>query len=89
MKETQPLVFQPLTSPFDFLTVENEIIPCFCHFATLIPHFSANLHLCIIPNVPTSTAFSFKVLTSDLRGIATDVPTSAAFYFQRYHKQSA
>ena len=26
MKETQPLVFQPLTSPFDFLTVENEII---------------------------------------------------------------
>lgn len=30
MKETQPLVFQPLTSPFDFLTVENEIIPSFC-----------------------------------------------------------
>ena len=26
VKETQPLVFQPLTSPFDFLTVENEII---------------------------------------------------------------
>ena len=26
MKETQPLVFQPLTSPFDFLTVENEIL---------------------------------------------------------------
>lgn len=26
MKETQPLVFQPLTSPFDFLTVENESI---------------------------------------------------------------
>ena len=26
VKETQPLVFQPLTSPFDFLTVENEIL---------------------------------------------------------------
>jgi len=26
VKETQPLVFQPLTSPFDFLTVENEIV---------------------------------------------------------------
>ena len=26
VKETQPLIFQPLTSPFDFLTVENEII---------------------------------------------------------------
>ena len=32
MKETQPLVFQPLTSPFDFLTVENEIIPLFSSF---------------------------------------------------------
>lgn len=30
MKETQPLVFQPLTSPFDFLTVENEIILELC-----------------------------------------------------------
>ena len=30
MKETQLLVFQPLTSPFDFLTVENEILLLFC-----------------------------------------------------------
>ena len=29
VKETQPLVFQPLTSPFDFLTVENEILKYF------------------------------------------------------------
>ena len=28
VKETQLLVFQPLTSPFDFLTVENETIAC-------------------------------------------------------------
>ena len=26
LQETQPLIFQPLTSPFDFLTVENEIL---------------------------------------------------------------
>ena len=58
------------------------IIPCFCHFATLIPHFSANLHLCIFPNVPAGAAFSFKVPTSDLRGIAPDVPASAAFSFR-------
>ena len=65
------------------------IIPCFCHFATLIPHFSANLHLCIFPNIPANAAFSFVLPESDLRDIATDVPASAAFSFQRYHKRSA
>jgi len=59
------------------------IIPCFCHFATLIPHFSANLHLRIIPNVPASAAFSFRVPTSNLRDIAPDVPASAAFWAKK------
>ena len=58
------------------------IIPCFCHFATLIPHFSANLHLCIFPNIPANAAFSFVLPESDLRDIAPDVPASAAFYFR-------
>ena len=58
------------------------IIPCFCHFATLIPHFSANLHLCIFPNIPANAAFSFVLPESDLRDIATDVPASAAFSFK-------
>ena len=46
------------------------IIPCFCHFATLIPHFSANLHLCIFPNIPANAAFYFVLPESDLHGIA-------------------
>ena len=58
------------------------IIPCFCHFATLIPHFSANLHLCIFPNIPANAAFSFVLPESDLRDIAPDVPASAAFSFK-------
>lgn len=40
MKETQPLVFQPLTSPFDFLTVENEIVSCLFPFVTTYFGFS-------------------------------------------------
>ena len=40
MKETQPLVFQPLTSPFDFLTVENEIVSCLFPFVTTYFVFS-------------------------------------------------
>ena len=57
MKETQPLVFQPLTSPFDFLTVENEIFRKIC---VISPEKQKSKKAALLRLFPRKCVYSIK-----------------------------
>ena len=86
-------IFVPSQHPYCLILRQKRvfhvpIIPCFCHFATLIPHFSANLHLCIFPNIPASAAF----LSDFPQAICMASPRCSGkrrFFSRSSHKQSA